>query len=1207
MPQYQPRNIGLPTADQRVNSGTMRRPLKNPGQQALDFIGSKTAVMSTMFGTVSLLAIFPQTWLAAIPIALAHYAWASGQKSRLPFKTPITWGDIDYGAPLPGGSGFGKAKGILYLGQDQASKEELWMENGDARRHGFFLGTTGSGKALPLDTPILTPVGWVMNGDLRPGDQVIHPFGGTSTVMSIHPQGSVPTVRVWFADGRFADCCREHLWHVKATSRKDMDLPEGFGMAPEGENMKAGDLGILHGVHGDKMRLSVPLSNPHEGLPLKGVRLTKDCVDLSVERGLGHLDYMPSLYGAPEERLSFLRGYLNGKAFSYTISDHGVRLHKVPVADAKILKQIAWSLGGTAIEYERRDRLSGKDVSMMFPGIETIWKRAGKCKMPDGLEITEVEALQEEQEMSCIKLDREDGLYVMDGHVVTHNTELLLGIVSQTLMWSSGFMFVDGKGTTEFYTRVWTLAKRFGREDDIRVLNFTDAGGDPDAPSGGPDVQSNTVNPFASGGADQLMNIVVSLMGDAGQGNDMWKNRAMSLVSAEMKALCELRDRGDILLNVQTIRDFLFLGKGFDAKFFKGRPPTRLEEVPEEAWEEMRDRAGLIELYLRALRGEFSTATKLAMKAFFDTLPGFNIDKAIQGKAQESKCSEQYGFLSMQLTKPLGSLADDYGHIFRTPLGEVDMDDVVLNRRILVVLLPALQKAKEEMQNCGKICVTMAKIMMGNASGFMIQGSRQEIVESKQTRAPSPFIVVLDEAGYYMVEGIDVMMAQARSLGFMIIIAGQDMSAMQKVSPQIAETAAANASIFAAGKITDGDKTVAFIQKLFGRTKVSVTAGYTAETGFLGTKWVDRMDASFEEVDKVTTEELQNMMEGEFYFLFNGALVRSATFYIGGDFAKSFSVNKFLKVRGPMDRVPGLDQSVEQDFIKGLEKSSECLLQIHHKIAEVSVEPPKDSLASVAKTATSMLMAAKPTGKVIPSAWLGGLLVLDVDADFEDEIDPENYAADDWEDGIDGDMDIDAIALDGQLDQPAPAITKRPVPARPDPAAVLAEDEDPIEMLRRKAGQPSAGAHPQVNTSALDHDVSDIGRSLAQATRGASPRTRHKGMVNLLMAQEAAKNKLKDDTSMQGVMKKLEREQAGRLKEGRQSMEEFFDFISENATDYARVFAEQDIDSAVGLEILRRSGQFSPLPLVAMSSSGHFEVTMGELERAIGAEKESEE
>ncbi|RMJ20403.1 hypothetical protein PHISP_08727, partial [Aspergillus sp. HF37] len=71
------------------------------------------------------------------------------------------------------------------------------------------------------------------------------------------------------------------------------------------------------------------------------------------------------------------------------------------------------------------------------------------------------------------------------------------------------------------------------------------------------------------------MNLIVGLMGDAGQGNDMWKSRAMSLVTAAMKALCIMRDAGDILLDVQAIRDFLKLGTGVAKELIKARRPRR--------------------------------------------------------------------------------------------------------------------------------------------------------------------------------------------------------------------------------------------------------------------------------------------------------------------------------------------------------------------------------------------------------------------------------------------------------------------------------------------------------------------------------------------------------------------------------------------------------------------------------------------------------
>ena len=149
------------------------------------------------------------------------------------------------------------------------------------------------------------------------------------------------------------------------------------------------------------------------------------------------------------------------------------------------------------------------------------------------------------------------------------------------------------------------------------ILNFTDGGGDPDTVAGGPHVQSNTLNPFSHGLPDQLMNLVVSLMSDASPGNDMWKNRAMSLVSSAMKALCEMRDAGDILLDAQSIRDFLPLGLGFKKELLDGRTITVASDAPDHAWDELRTRGGMIELYIRALNNEFSETSKSALKGFF--------------------------------------------------------------------------------------------------------------------------------------------------------------------------------------------------------------------------------------------------------------------------------------------------------------------------------------------------------------------------------------------------------------------------------------------------------------------------------------------------------------------------------------------------------------------------------------------------------------
>ncbi|MBN3729368.1 hypothetical protein G3N98_00225 [Burkholderia sp. Tr-20390] len=151
------------------------------------------------------------------------------------------------------------------------------------------------------------------------------------------------------------------------------------------------------------------------------------------------------------------------------------------------------------------------------------------------------------------------------------------------------------------------------------------------------------------------------------------------------------------------------------------------------------------------------------LKAFILTLPGYTQDK--KGK-QEQKTLEQHGFITMQLTRLFGDLSFTYGYIFQTLLGEVDMYDVVINRRILAVLLPALERAPDSLKMLGKLIVGAIKQMMAGCLGNRVEGSVREIVKARPTNAAVPFYVVLDEYGYYAVLGFAVAPAQARSLGF---------------------------------------------------------------------------------------------------------------------------------------------------------------------------------------------------------------------------------------------------------------------------------------------------------------------------------------------------------------------------------------------------------------------------------------------------------
>ena len=934
--------------------------------------------------TISLMTILiiPLSWLGIIPFISGYSYWFFKKKFRLPFRLPLPWVKHDYSNPLPGGQrGYRKGEGLLYLGCQFKTNEEIWVTNDDARRHALVLGTTGSGKALTNDTLVLTEFGWLTIDELKPGIKVFDPNGKLINTSGVFPQGKLPVVRIHFADGRTSECSRDHLWRVKRQFK--VNLQTSSEGAPEWDVLTAADIGIqLELTHNMGIKFFIQLSSCTSKIRAN-THLCHSWANHWGSHGLPAKDSSLDLQGTAQERINWLVHFINARGFESFASTqgHAIKFKLLNKSESTRLQSVIWSVGGLAFKVVDGTE---KFLYVQVPGL-TLHKnklKVGTISNPIELEIIEVEGflsqkeahrqtrqlqsdiasgkipqqvgLEEmsklkvlEKEMTCIKIDSTLGLFVMESYLVTHNTELLLGWVSQSLMWQSGFLFVDGKGTTEFHGRAWSLTSKFGREDDYRILNFTDIGDGRDNSAGSPYVQSNTLNPFTHGTPDQLMNLIVSLMGEGTDG-EMWKHRAMALVTSAIRALCDMRDAGDVLLDVQSIRDYLPLGIGLKKGYINNKTIQDVSEIPPAAWNDIRSRGGMIELYLRSLNGEFSKTSRLALKGFFDSLPGFNLSNALNGLPQIGKAAEQHGFLTMQLTKPLGSLADDYGHIFRTPFGEVDIEDIVLNRRILIVLLPALQKAPIEMQNCGRIIVAILKMMMGKVAGSTIVGSKQKLIDARPTKSPTPFMVILDEAGYYMVKGIDTMMAQARSLGFMIVVAAQDMAAMQAVSPQIAESVSANARLTIAGAMEDAHKTWFFLQRKFATHRRQVSSGKTYKDGVLGSKWVDRPDTHFVVEDRVKIGDMQKLREGEFYYLMESVLVKARSFYTGQYWTPHLRANKYLIVRGPFDLAPGLEQSKDQTFFDDVNLITEALFNFDEFNRAMSgYDSPRDCLVTV--------------------------------------------------------------------------------------------------------------------------------------------------------------------------------------------------------------------------------------------------------------------
>ncbi len=459
-------------------------------------------------------------------------------------------------------------------------------------------------------------------------------------------------------------------------------------------------------------------------------------------------------------------------------------------------------------------------------------------------------------------------------------TEGLKALAVNALCWGSGFVYVDGKADTNLWADTYSLVRRFGRDDDLLVLNYM---------TGNSDTAnlSNSMNPFSSGSASYLTQMLVSLMPEAGGDNAMWKERAVALIGSLMPALTYKRDHQMLLMDIGVVRDHLEL----PAIIRLSRDPS----LPE-----------------RIIRG---------LQSYLSTLPGY-IDDAFDDDGNERPPSpdsppydmtvarQQHGYLSMQFTRMLQSLSDEYGFIFKAQLADVDVVDVVLQRRMLVVLIPALEKSGDEAANLGKIVAAALKGMMGSTLGAQIEGSWETAIENKPTAAPSPYITIFDEVGYYTSQGMAVMAAQARSLGFSLVFAAQDLPAMEKRVREEARSITGNCNLKIFGKLEDPTGTKEFFDKTVGSDLVMETTGFSLAADSTTNTYMDRRDAGLQLRNRASYDALKGQREGQVHMLFAQYITAANFFHARAEKVRALRVQRMLPVPPTTNTTAARDRAV---------------------------------------------------------------------------------------------------------------------------------------------------------------------------------------------------------------------------------------------------------------------------------------------------------
>ena len=170
----------------------------------------------------------------------------------------------------------------------------------------------------------------------------------------------------------------------------------------------------------------------------------------------------------------------------------------------------------------------------------------------------------------------------------------------------------------------------------------------------------------------------------------------------------------------------------------------------------------------------------IKVATFQDTLANAFIGKDGSLEKPPADAIQQHSYAQQQWDKLFNTLTS-YKHIMAQPKSEINPIDLIADNQILYVLLPPLEKSKDEVEILGKIIIMTIKNFAGMALGgehISVYSTIRNIAKDKFT--PKPFTLInLDEYGAYPVGDIDTILAQVRSLNMSVVLGIQDFVSLK--------------------------------------------------------------------------------------------------------------------------------------------------------------------------------------------------------------------------------------------------------------------------------------------------------------------------------------------------------------------------------------------------------------------------------------------
>lgn len=486
-------------------------------------------------------------------------------------------------------------------------------------------------------------------------------------------------------------------------------------------------------------------------------------------------------------------------------------------------------------------------------------------------------------------------------------SEEIFGLVFNALALNSGAIMVDGKASAETMNSIKKISRLYGRDEDFLVLCFMMGAKDY---YGHSEVKlTNTFNPFSMGSSDQKSTLMETFIPPAEGSNSVFSQRAMQLNKALPRPLTFLQERGYVDYNPRLLTEFFQLNNVENLVWF-GRfrdKHGRVVDLPGEGRHKdfllLKQACASLEQVLMDLPGYSQVMPKepppmidandakigsalLAGEKAIENLSREMIESYRQlvagsgggdkqqqqnqsAEASRAEVYRQWGYMTMSLSEPAAMLTYSFGHVFNTEVGEINMSDVFLNRRIVFVMIPSLEKAPPSTAALGKITVAAVKQVLGNLLHKPLEGDRRKIVDASPSKSQMPYPLIFDEYGYYVVEGFSVAAAQARSFGVSCTFGLQTPDSLEKASKAEASETIQNTTLRHIGRFLGGEESDTFrtIRGWGGKQLTPVTRALKVDhrAAFKSTQLSDEI--SYEEEDVIKYPDISGQQDGQFHLV----------------------------------------------------------------------------------------------------------------------------------------------------------------------------------------------------------------------------------------------------------------------------------------------------------------------------------------------------